>query len=140
MNEVGRPSKLSDQLIYDMVLKIKTGLPVKYVCDMFGITKMSHDNWMEKGEADFNNEVDSIYAQYFYQIKKAHAEYIEMALNTMMQLPKNWTAIAWWLERTDKSFMPKQQIETNTDDGKVTVVLGGKIKDFKKEKDDNFKR
>ena len=69
---------------------------------------------------------------HFYEIKKAHAEFIEQSLNTIRMLPKNWQAIAWWLERTDRNFMPKQQIEANTDDGKVTVVLGGKIKEVNK--------
>lgn len=144
----GQPTKLNEQLIYDMCDKIRNGLPITYTCEYFGITIMSHSNWLRRGENDIaeGNE-DTIYAQYFYLIKKAHAEFVEQSLNTIRLLPKNWQAIAWWLERTDRNFMPKQQIEANTEDGKVTVVLGGKVKELNKNnlledksKDDNNKR
>ena len=38
-----------------------------------------------------------------------------------------WQGKAWILERVNQKYMPKQEI-TAGDDGKVTVVLGGKVK------------
>ena len=38
--------------------------------------------------------------------------------------------MAWWLERTRPQYMPKQEI-TAGDDGKVTVVIGGKVREIK---------
>lgn len=131
--ETGRPSKLNEQLIWDMCDKIRDGLPVNYTCDLFCVTQITFMRWMNMGEADIKaGDEDSIHAQFYIMIKKAHAEYVEKAKNTIQMLPKNWQAIAWWLERTDRNFMPKQQIEANTEDGKVTVVLGGKIKEASK--------
>ena len=46
-----------------------------------------------------------------------------------------WQGQSWWLERTRQDFMPKQEI-TAGDDGKVTVVLGGKIKEIKQNYND----
>ena len=49
---------------------------------------------------------------------------------TLGLLPFRQQGAAWVLERTRHDFMPKQEI-TAGEDGKVTVVLGGKIKDVK---------
>lgn len=128
---MARPSKLNEELIENMYQKIKTGLPVKYACDYFGITVMSFSNWMRQGEDDFNQEVESLYALFFYSIKKAQSEFVDESLNDIRSGRPGWQGAAWVLERTRQDFMPKQEI-TAGDDGKVTVVLGGKVKDIKR--------
>ena len=125
-------TKLDEALIINMSDKLRDGLPIGYTCDYFGVTRQSYLNWMEQGEKDYEADLDTIYSRFFDEIKKARAQYIEKAKNTIHMLPKNWQAVAWWLERTDRNFMPKQMIEANGEDGKVTVVLGGKIKEASK--------
>lgn len=126
-------AKLNEELIENMVSVVRKGLPIKYACDKFGITWMSHSNYMNQGEKDFENDIESLHARYFYEIKKAQADYVENALDDIRSGRQGWQGQAWALERTRNDFMPKQSIETNTDDGKVTVVFGGKVKDIKKE-------
>lgn len=131
---VGRPSKLNTELIDNMYKEIANGLPVKYACDYFGITQPSFHNWMKQGEDDTNSEnFDTLYAQFFMSIKKAQADYVRNAIADIRSGRQGWQGQAWVLERTRNDFMPKQAIESNTDDGKVTVVFGGKVKDIKKE-------
>lgn len=135
---MSRPSLLNEELIKKFEEELSQGLPVRYTCDLLGITQPSFSNWMSKGEDNINegNE-ETLYAQFFIAIKKAQALYVKNSLTLINSGVKNWQSIAWALERTRQDFMPKQAIQANTDDGKVTVILGGKVKDFKK--DDNSK-
>lgn len=135
MNEVvkGRPSKLNENLIFDMAYEIAKGLPVKYACDLFGVTTGSFFSWMKTGEQDFENDVDSIYALFFDTIKKAQAEFVRNIGEEIRKGNTGWQGKAWWLERTRQDFMPKQMIQSDTEDGKVTVVFGSKPKEIKHE-------
>lgn len=128
---IGRPSKLNEELINQISDKLREGLPVRYVCDYFIITKMSFSNWMRQGEEDFENDVNSLYAQFFYSIKKAQADFVDSSIADIKSGRPGWQGTAWVLERTRQDFMPKQEISAG-EDGKVQVILGGKIKDIKK--------
>lgn len=127
---MGRPSKLNDELIDKMYEKIKKGLPVHYTCDLFSITYQSHLNWLKQGESDFNADVDSLEARYFDMIKKGQAEYVDDALTDIRSGRPGWQGAAWCLERTRRDFQPTQQIDAGPD-GKVNVIIGGKVKDIK---------
>ena len=86
---------------------------------------------MHQGEADFNAEQETIYAEFFDTIKKSYAMYIEESRDIIHSGTLGWQGRSWWLERTNNRFMPKQQIQAD-DDGRVTVVIGGKEKQPKK--------
>ena len=125
---MARPSKLNEELINNMHTEIADGLTITYTCDLYGITRMTFSNWMTQGEKDYNEEnYESLYSQFFYMIKKAQAEYVRSAKADIRSGRAGWQGAAWWLERTRADFMPKQQIQAD-EDGKVTVVIGGKQK------------
>lgn len=128
---MARPSKLNEELIIKIGEKLAKGLSMTTTCDLLGITDMSISNWMKQGEKDFNEETDSLFSNLFYTIKKARAEFEEFANERIVNGVIGWQGTAWWLERTRPQYMPKQEI-TAGDDGKVTVVLGGKVKEVKK--------
>ena len=132
---MGRPSKLTEELIEEMADNLRIGLPVTSCCDLLGITDMSHSNWMSQGKDDYSNDVDSLYAVYFYTIKKSRAEFEKSALEDIGSGRPGWQGKAWVLERTNQKYMPKQEFVA--EEGKVQVVLGGKIKDIKR--NDNAK-
>lgn len=126
----GRPSKLNEKLIEDMYKVVREGLPLRYAADMFSVTANSLYNWMNKGETDIANEVDSLEAEFFDTIKKAQAEYVyETSIDIRSGKP-GWQGAAWWLERTRQDFMPKQEVVA--EEGKVQVVIGGKVKEVKR--------
>ena len=133
---IGRPSKLNDELIDKMYDIVVEGTPVIYACDNLGITRMSFSNWMKKGEQDFEEDKQTIYANFFYTIKKAQSEYVINAGRDIRSGRAGWQGQSWWLERTRQDFMPKQEI-TAGDDGKVTVVIGGKVKSVKQNDNTN---
>lgn len=127
---MARPSKLTEELIETMHEKLLVGLPIISCCDLLGITTMSHSNWMSQGEEDFKNEVESLYAEYFYTIKKARAEFEESCLKDIHSGRPGWQGAAWVLERTNQKYMPKQEVVA--EEGKVNVIIGGKVKEVKR--------
>ena len=127
---MGRPSKLNDELIDVMHSKLIKGLPISSACDLLGITVMTHSNWMTQGEQDYEAEVDSLFARYFYTIKKGRAEFEEAALDDIGSGRPGWQGKAWVLERTNQKYMPKQEVVA--EEGKVNVIIGGKVKDVKR--------
>lgn len=124
---MARPSKLTEELIEQFAAEIQDGLPVCYTCDLLGVTEVSYHNWMNQGKEDYEAENETLCAVFFSRIKNAYAMFVKQSKNDMRQKDKNWTAIAWWLERTNPFFMPKQQIQAD-DEGKVQVIIGGKEK------------
>lgn len=124
---MARPSKLNEELIENLCNELREGLPITYACDLFMVTARSFSNWMEQGKQDLDNDIESIYTQFFLKIKKSQAEYIHNANADIRSGRPGWQGAAWWLERTRSDFMPKQQIQAD-EDGKVTVVIGGKVK------------
>ena len=129
---MARPTKLNEELITKMAAEIAEGLPKCYTCDLFGVIESTFDLWMEKGFEDLQNEVDSLYSSLWTAIKNAHAKHISDSMKRIKKGEPGWKGTAWWLERTNVKFMPKQQIQAD-DDGKVNVIIGGKVKDIKRE-------
>ena len=133
---IGRPSKLNEELIKKICEVIQEGLPIKYACDLLVITQKSYENWYNQGKSDVDEDKDTIYADFFLSIKNAQATYIYEANKDIKSGRPGWQGAAWWLERTRQDFMPKQEFVA--EEGKVQVVLGGKIKEIKK--NDNSER
>ena len=125
---MGRPSKLNEEIIKRFAEEVEDGLPIIYVCDLREISDTTYHNWMNQGKKDIDEgQVETLSAKFFGAIKKAYAQYVKNAKNEMRAKTNGWQSIAWWLERTNPFFMPKQQIQAD-EDGKVTVVIGGKPK------------
>ena len=125
-----RPSKLNEKLIEDMAAELSIGMPITSACDYLVITQKSHSNWMQQGELDVENNIDSLYATYFLTIKKSRSKFEHEALIDIGSGRPGWQGKAWVLERTNQKYMPKQEFVA--EEGKVQVVLGGKIKEIKK--------
>lgn len=127
---MAKPSKLTEELITLMSSKLRKGLPITSACDLLCITQPTHSNWTRQGEEDIANGIDSLYSSYFIAIKKSRAEFEEEALEDIGSGRPGWQGKAWVLERTNQKYMPKQEVVA--EEGKVQVVLGGSIKNFKR--------
>lgn len=127
-----QPSKLTEELIDELYNHLKQGLPVRYTCDLLCITQPSFSNWMRQGEADVNSgNFETLHATLFIAIKKGQAEFVSESLTDIRSGRPGWQGSAWVLERTRQDFMPRQEINAG-EDGKVQVILGGKLKEIKK--------
>lgn len=130
---MGRPTKLTEEIVERFSSEVRKGLSLSYTCDLLGVTRTSYANWMDRGSkateaAAAGEEIpesEAIYADFFLAVKKAYAEFIRHAGAIVRGGGAGWQGMAWWLERTNREFMPKQQVQAD-DEGKVTVVIGGK--------------
>lgn len=127
---MGRPSKLDEELIELFSQKVRKGLSFATVCDLLEIHQTTYEAWNNQGEDDDKAGIDSLYATFSRAIKKAYAQFLEDSNDFITYGKPGWQGRAWWLERTNSKFMPKQQV-TADEDGKVTVVIGGKEKKIK---------
>lgn len=127
---MGRHSILDKDLTVRFAKEVREGLPVSYVCDLFKIWRDTYQYWMKRGEEDMMRDVESAYADFYLEVKSAYADFVKDSRNVIRKGGPGWQGAAWWLERVDKNFMPKQQIQGD-DEGKVTVVIGGRPKDLK---------
>ena len=125
-----KPSKLNIYLIEGMAIEIESGLPICYVCDLFGITKPAYTHWMNQGQYDYENEVSSLHATLYINIKKAYARFIKNAKKIISTGTSGWQGMAWWLERTNKEF------QMNTSDINVpeNITINTRMRTKKKDK------
>ena len=133
--QMARPSKLNEQLIQDFCEKLRTGLSAQTTCDLLMVTQSSYNLWLRQGEQDLNNDIDSLYASFSLEIKKAKAEFEEIASRRIINGEQGWQGTCWWLERTNQKYMPKQEVVA--EEGKVQVIIGGKVKDVKRNDGEN---
>ena len=124
---MGRPNGITEELIAQFAHEIEEGLTVEYACDLLYVPQSTYHKWMERGEEDEWLGVESDYRAFMEAIKNAYAKFIKASRDRIRQGANGWQGTAWWLERTNARFMPKQQIQAD-EDGKVTVVIGGKAK------------
>ena len=99
-----RQSILNDKLIENMVVEVEDGLPFSYTCDLFSVSHQRFGEWMKQGENDFLNDIESIYAKLYNEMKKAYAKYIRHAKIRIKKGESGWQGEAWFLERTNKEF------------------------------------
>lgn len=125
-------TKLTEELIKQMSELAEQGIPVCYICDYCGIHETTYYEWMKIAEKDILDDNDSLYATLWKSIKKSCAQFVIDSTKRIKQGTPGWQGTAWILERTHAKYMPKQQI-TPDEDGKVNVIIGGKVKDIKRD-------
>ena len=95
---VGRPSKLEDSRVDDLVKWLKLGYYIEDACTMAGIGKTTYYNWIAKAEANEGPE----YVEFMNAVKKARAEAEGAHIMNIRKAADNgvWQASAWFLERS----------------------------------------
>lgn len=117
--------ELTKELAERIAANIADGLPIEYACDICGTRYKRYAEWMRKGEEDEANGVESVEAFLHDAVKRSYALFIRSSRDVIRAGKAGWQGTAWWLERTNAKFMPRQQVQAD-DEGKVTVVIGGK--------------
>ena len=119
---MARPSKLNEELIKELCEWVATDTPLRFCAEGCGITYITFNNWMNKGEQDSKEEIYSLEAELFYRIKKEYACVVRNSIQKIKNGDKNWQGECWIRQRRDNEFMDKQEIVNN--DEKVIVQLG----------------
>lgn len=132
---MGRPSKLNEDLICELCKWVADDVPFQYCAEGCGIDYTSFQNWMNQGETDIKDGIESIFSELFLRIKKTYAKVVRDSVLKIKSGDRGWTGEAWVRQRRDNAFMDKQEIVSG--DEKVIVNLGN-IKG-RHEKNDNAK-
>ncbi len=93
----GRETLLTPEVHDHVVKAVRAGNYLCVAAQSVGVHPATLLTWMRKGK----QEEDGIYRDFRSAVKKAQAESELRALKVIeQQAKKNWTAAAWWLERT----------------------------------------
>ncbi len=97
---VGAKCKLTDDLIENACELLARGNYDKTVYRYLGIGEASWFRYINRGEEDFNNGKDTVYAKFYIQTTKARAQSEIRNVGVIQQAAENdWKASAWFLER-----------------------------------------
>ena len=127
MSKVGRPLKLNEIVIQMLEKAYSLGMSPKLACHHASVSQSSYNTWMQRGEKDRYDELDSIYADLNRRVKKAKSNHALANLALIQKAAKEekqWTAAAWLLERVHKEYQkqPEQIVEVNVDNRQLSVV------------------
>ncbi len=120
--KIGRKLKLTKELIKEFEDLIKTGQYANTVCDYLNISEESFYRWIREGNPDINENIDErseedheLKTEFYEAIKRAKAQAEIRNVSVIQKASiQNWTAAAWWLERTNwKKWGRKDKIEAN---------------------------
>lgn len=119
---MARPSKLSMETINSLCEWVSQDVPLRFCAEGCGITYMTLNNWLNKGLADFENEVESLEAELFYRLKKEYAMVVRKSVAKIKAGGTNWQGECWIRQRRDNEFMDKQEFVAG--DEKVVIQFG----------------
>lgn len=99
-SNIGRPSKLEDSRVDELVKWLKLGYYIEDACTMAGIGKTTYYRWLEKAEEGLEE-----YRDFRDSVQKARAEAEGAHIMNIRKAADNgvWQASAWYLERSHPS-------------------------------------
>lgn len=93
---MGRPTKLTPELLKKAEQLLAAGNYVTTVCDYLGIDRSTWYKWLEQGR----KANKGLYFDFFHTVKKAESEAEIRAVTGILKAGNtNWQAFAWFLER-----------------------------------------
>lgn len=124
----GRPSKLTSELRRRICKLLKAGDHIKTVCDTTNITQSTFYLWRDRGETDLEQNLETEFSEFSEAVRRARAiaesrnvqrvlksarggevvtrttvkveNGVEVRTVSSQQLPGDWRAAAWWLEKS----------------------------------------
>ena len=119
---VGRPLKLTKQVISEMSKHIEDGSSYKDAAALVGVHYNSFLDWRKRGEEDQENGAKSIFVDFLCELREAEARGKAEAIKYIKN-NDDWRAKAWYLERKyNDEFGNKQKIEHSGDEEKPIRV------------------
>lgn len=110
MSDKGRPTKLTQELMDEIIKVIRSGNYIETACAYAGIEKKSLYNWMKRARKELERldknprakmkKSEAIYVDFLHAVEKALA-YAEIRDVTLIgkAAEESWQAAAWRLER-----------------------------------------
>jgi hypothetical protein len=95
---MGRPSKLTDEVVTILLDSVAAGMPYELSCHRAGICYSTFRKWVIEGEKE---DGDPAFVQFVEDLKRAEGDAVFMRLQNIEGAAINgqWQASAWMLER-----------------------------------------
>jgi hypothetical protein len=127
--------KLNQEILEKICGYIREGLPIKSTAYMVYIQPRTLFYWLEAGEKDATDGINSIESQLFFQFHRALSEW-ELSLireiKSKQSIQHQWTNLAWLLERrlrdnwslnTDRQIQDNRQVILNMSKEEIKELL-----------------
>lgn len=115
----GRPSKLTEEIIEDVVVLLSAGNYKDTVCDFLGIDRKTFGNWYNAGK-----KKNGLYKKFFLAVKRAEATAEIALLAAVASGKQGWQSKSWMMERKwYNKWGRKQMVETRSSPTKQDLTL-----------------
>ncbi len=95
----GRPTKFTPEMQERILEGMKKVLVKRHAAAYAGIHHKTLYRYLEWGEEDLLNDLDTDYAKFCAAFKRTQADKIDELVDGIQSRKKNWQALAWLLER-----------------------------------------
>lgn len=99
MSDMGRPSKFTPERRAAILADIADSIPYEYAAEANGISEKTLYLWLEQGRKDREAGIDSDFANFLQDIKKAELKRIKEHKDKINSGHDKWVCDAWMLER-----------------------------------------
>jgi transposase-like protein len=111
-NPGGRPSKFTPEAKERILLAIRSGNWLCVAARAGGITYETLREWLRQGEADLEAGKETEFSGFSVAVQEAR-DWVEMRNVGFIQVAarKNWSAAAWWLEKSRPDRWGKKPVQ-----------------------------
>jgi IS30 family transposase len=95
----GQPTKIDPRIHQIIIEGIKSNLPYKFCAWDAGITERTIYNWLKWGERDSDDNLITMWSEFFHAVKDAEAKKVKEHLRVIESCPERWQARMTILER-----------------------------------------
>jgi len=112
---VGRPTKLTDELIEGIAKNIEAGMTIEYAAAEQGVLRGAVQQWLREGAQDIHINKKSLQSKFSYTIRAARSKLQKRLVNNIEKHgQEDWRPAAWILERTfPKDFGKRDQLKVH---------------------------
>lgn len=129
-NEMYKNGEPPLEVINEIIEKRANGLPLKMICGALAISTGRLERWMNQGEQDIDDGVDSAYARLYVGLAKSESMIAERCMAGILKAGeveggRNWQALAWIMERCfPEEYGMAKRAEVGGSKSPVRVVMG----------------
>lgn len=122
---MGRPSKLTRELIGDFVTQLLSGAPIERIAGALGVAKSTLHEWLTRGAADAEATPprDSLYRDFADAAARARENWWIKTYAKISSGTAGWQGRAWLAERLDRATLGRHQSIEHSGTG-----IGGAIR------------
>lgn len=147
---MGRPSKLTDDLIEELCGYLEEGMPTSTACDLAGISARSFQRWRKRGKEEINRveeghvncrerKSEKPYCRFWRRTTRARAEGDRKHVKNIVNAgEEDWRASAWYLERARPEQWSKTTKHEHMGEGGGPVDHNMSIEEWREKQNDRI--